>query len=301
MKKIAYLISVYTEPMTFRKLIESLNEDYVDFYVHIDKKVSSESFKSGVKDIKNVFFVPDRDRIEVHWGGYSQVQAQYKMIELMFISGIKYCRIVNLSGTDYPIISNRNIYTAFTDINKEYIIGFDVNNEVRTRLSKSKYRHSEKFSRIYLMDANIIIRKIFFKLRLKRLFDIRKLGFNLYFGSEYWALTYECLREIISIWRREDKLRSILKTSYVPSEAWIHSCFFLSSYAHKAVSPMINCYERGLIELSPLSFFKYDDSIKILDEKDFDEILDSNKCFARKVVVGKSDRLIGMIDKIRNV
>ena len=62
---------------------------------------------------------------------------------------------------------------------------------------------------------------------------------------------------------------------------------------------MFQAKYKGLQELSPLTYFKYKDQIKILNDNDFDSILQSNKMFARKIVVGKSDALIESIDRQR--
>ena len=54
---------------------------------------------------------------------------------------------------------------------------------------------------------------------------------------------------------------------------------------------------QGLIKLSPITFFKYTKSIKILDESDYEDIRNSGRLFARKIITGKSDNLITMLSK----
>lgn len=44
-----------------------------------------------------------------------------------------------------------------------------------------------------------------------------------------------------------------------------------------------------------ITFFKYMGSIQILDENDYEDIVASRRMFARKVIVGKSDRLVHML------
>ena len=70
--------------------------------------------------------------------------------------------------------------------------------------------------------------------------------------------------------------------------------FFNSDWKKRAVQEIQNeC--QGLIKLSPITFFKYTKSIKILDESDYKDIINSGRLFARKIITGKSDRLIAML------
>lgn len=69
MKKIAFLISAYTEPESLKRLISALSNMPADFYVHIDKKVDIGPFKEGLSDRKNVFFLPEERRVKIYWGG----------------------------------------------------------------------------------------------------------------------------------------------------------------------------------------------------------------------------------------
>jgi hypothetical protein len=51
----------------------------------------------------------------------------------------------------------------------------------------------------------------------------------------------------------------------------------------------------GLAALTPLHFIIYDPIIKIMDESDYDTLINSGKMFTRKLVSGKSDRLVKLL------
>ena len=297
--RIAYLISAYTEPDSFQNLIRALQEPDADFYVHVDKKVDIKPFQDRVRLYRNVCFVPENRRCRVYWGGYSQVNMQLSMIDAMVNSGKKYDRVVNLTGTDYPVISLRKWHTMLEDEKKEYIIGFDVGTEVLKKKSRLSELHKNKYQYYHIMDTNRYFRYIIEHfLRIPRVKHYEQLGYNFCFGSEYWALSYECLLELVKRYRKDKKIQTILRTSYVPSEAWIHTMFFASEYACKGVLEKNKSY-CGLSSLSPLSYFVYGSAIKVLDEKDYDKIVASEKAFARKIIKGPSDCLIHMIDQRR--
>ncbi|MBS6396162.1 MAG: hypothetical protein KH452_03265 [Clostridiales bacterium] len=68
-KKIAYLISAYTEPKTLGNMVRALNCDSVDFFIHVDKKVKIEPFIRELDMLSNVYFLNNTQRVKVNWGG----------------------------------------------------------------------------------------------------------------------------------------------------------------------------------------------------------------------------------------
>lgn len=288
--KIAFLISAYTEPSSLCALVRKLDEMLcADFYIHIDKKVPIEPFQSELRDMPNVFFV--NERIRVYWGGYSQVEMQLSMIREMLSKNFHYLRVINLTGMDYPIVEKEVLDEKLSNSQIEYICGFDVKNEIEP----GKRKMEQKYSCFYLMDTFRILRALMIRLRIPRPF-YRKFDYPLFFGSEYWALTYECISELYENFKKNKQLQKLLRFSFVPSEAWVHTMFYNSCWRDRAIHEPVVKYE-GLISLSPVSFFIYTDSIKILNEEDYENVVHSGRLFARKIIKGKSDRLIAMLDQ----
>lgn len=286
--KMAFLISAYTEPFSLHALVKKLDKMVLaDFYIHIDKKVRIEPFQDGLMNMPNVYFL--EDRIRVYWGGYSQVEMQMLMIKEMLRRNIKYGRVINLTGTDYPVVSRKILHEVLNESEVEYICGFEVNSELRTGNKKMIY----KYSRFYLMDTYRVIRALVIRMRLPR-FSFRRNQISIYYGSEYWALTYACIEELYNNYIRNEPLQELLRFSFVPSEAWMHTMFFNSKWRDRAVKRPEDC-DYNLINLSPITYFKYGNAIKILDEGDYEDIISSGRLFARKIVTGRSDRLISML------
>lgn len=65
----AYLLSAYTEPKSLVHLVNALDNEQVEFYIHIDKKVDISAFKVPLQNRKNVYFLPEKKRVFVYWGG----------------------------------------------------------------------------------------------------------------------------------------------------------------------------------------------------------------------------------------
>lgn len=296
-KKIAYLISAYTEPLSLKNLVDAVDDERVDIFIHIDKKVDIVPFYNAIQKKSNIFFLPDNLRIKVFWGGYSQVEMQNNMIKYMFSLKRKYEKIVNLTGTDYPLISNDKLIKKLCNKEKEYIIGFDISNEEYINGEK-RPPHQNRFLYYFRMDGNRILKGIVRRMKIKKARSYYDLKYNFYYGSEYWALSYDCLRELVKIYDSDSKLQKIMKYSFTPSESWIHTIFFNSEWKDKGIE-YSDWEHRELAELSPLTYFDYKLQVKVLNMDDWNKILDSKKMFARKIIVGKSDKLIEKINEFK--
>ena len=298
--KVAYLISAYQDEMQLKRLIEVLSckENY--FFIHIDKKINIDKFKNVLKSFENVFFV--ENRVFVSWAGYSQVKAILSMIELMLSTKIEFDRVLSITGLDYPLVNNEKIINEFEkNPSKQYMIGFNI--------SKCKTKKQwNKIQNYYFQDLHIKNRNISSKItgilnRLvnilhirKKMFTKEKDDFDIYMSSDYWALTYECVKELYYEYLKNDKLKKYFKTSFAPSELFMTTMVFNSKYAKDAELFDSNEYT-CLADLTKLHYIDYSNGIIVFDENDFDRLMDSKKMFARKFTTGKSDKLIEMINK----
>lgn len=291
MEKFAFMITAYTEPKTMCAVINALDDECFDFYVHIDKKVNIDRFKSLIENKKNVFFLPEDKRVKIYWGGKSQIEMQYNLVQMIFESGVKYARIINITGMDYPVFSNENIKRLLSEKDKEYITGYCLNTSMTPK-------QRNKILCYHIMQKGTFVRGIFEKLKIRRAKSFDALGGgDFYFGSEYWALSLDVLKELMQQYDSDVKLRKVLEYAFAPSEIWIHTLFFRSRFSH--LGSIYNGEYKGLSKLSPITYFEYTNAIKVLTEDDFDAIVQANKPFARKVILGKSDRLIQKIEELK--
>src|SRR5690349_20391962 len=101
--KIAYLIICNSNQKHLNRLLKALASDQADFFVHIDKKS------------KNVFELPSwpniyklANTVSVYWGGFSIVEATIRLMKEAKKTK-NYDYYILLSGSDYPVRSNRYI------------------------------------------------------------------------------------------------------------------------------------------------------------------------------------------------
>lgn len=301
--KIAYLISAYVDPKQLRRLIESLEyNNECHFFIHIDKKSKIKLFKEECKNLENIHWV--ENRTYVSWAGYSQVKAILSMIKLMLDSRIEYDRVISMTGCDYPLWSNKKIHKEFeNNMKKQYMIGFNI--------SKSESDgQKRKVNQYWLLDLHIrnrkivkCISKIFEKTMdilpiRKKVFQKETDGYDIWYSSDYWALTYACVKDLYYEYINNKKLKKYLKTSFAPSELFMATMVFNSKY--KEFATVFNEKKtRGLDKLTELHYIDYSHGIIVFDEKDFNRLIQSGKMFARKFNTGKSESLINMVDEVR--
>lgn len=111
---IMYVILVHDHPEFVERIVQALHEPQHTFAIHIDKKadhsISKQLFHFSKRHPHlNINFVDDNDRQIVVWGAYSIVNATLSAMRTGWASGRHFDYLVLLSGTSYPIKSNKFI------------------------------------------------------------------------------------------------------------------------------------------------------------------------------------------------
>ena len=83
---IAYLILCHKNQNQVTKLINTLSNDNVDFYVHIDKKAKD----FVLNENNHIFILPNEKRIDVQWATKSMVVATIELIQFMLENKKRY-------------------------------------------------------------------------------------------------------------------------------------------------------------------------------------------------------------------
>lgn len=213
----------------------------------------------------------------------------------------KYNRFVLLSGLDYPVWSPQRIQEYFEKHSEqEYVCGYDISvSDDNSQLHKIRDYHY--FRDIPLPHKSFLRRAIIggTKVLLKALGLHRKPYFNyngnllhVYFGSSWIAITRSCAEYLLQ--RLNDKAVSqYFKTVYAPDELCVPTLVMNSQFKANA----IELKELTFKSATPLHYLNYEGCIWSYDESDYDAIMNSGKMFVRKVVSGKSERLVEMIRK----
>lgn len=295
MSRIAYIISAYKDAPHLARLVAAL-DDRADFYIHVDLRVDDAPFRTLLDG--KATFVP---RHPVSWGGWEQVEYQKELIAAVLRSGISYTHIVCLSGQDYPLWSNTDIHRYFEEHKEtEFIVGFNLTHCTRKQ-QLHKITHYHPFRDLPWRNLWWKNKLVVASRTLMRMLPLRKPPFTsidgkraeVYFGSDYWAVTLPCARYIYEKLCTEKALIRYFKTSFVPSELCIQTIVFNSPFASKGF--LWKGEFPGLARLTPLHYIDYGASIRVMTDEDLPELWKSGKMFCRKVVSGTSDTLVEQI------
>ena len=110
MRKHAYLIMAHTQPELLKKLVELLDDERNDIYIHIDAKAVDFPMKEIADAVKkaNCIFA---ERTDVKWGSYSQIHCEMVLLKEAVKQEHAYYHL--LSGMDLPIKSQNEIHAFF--------------------------------------------------------------------------------------------------------------------------------------------------------------------------------------------
>jgi hypothetical protein len=107
---ILYVMLIHDNAQFTKRIIEALDEPQHTFVIHVDLKAKKtyKDIKDFAKNRNNIIIV-EHFRQGLNWGGYSIVNATIISMHFGYESQRKFDYLINLSGTHYPIKSNREI------------------------------------------------------------------------------------------------------------------------------------------------------------------------------------------------
>lgn len=284
--KHAYLIIAHNDFELLEKLIKLLDYEDNDIYIHIDKKVKSFDFEYFKKIVKksNLYFTR---RISVYWGTFSQIESEYILLEEAIKKKYAYYHL--LSGVDLPLKSQQEIHSFFDKSKKEFVCFSDFENNKEDILDRirrynffvAKTRNKDIKGRIYS--------KLWWSLNKlqKRLKIERNINMDIKYGPNWFSITHELATYVVS---KKDFVFSNFTYTYCCDEIFLqtlvyNSKFFNNLYSYNDVPHKQNQryvdWKRG----NPYTF-KYDD---------YDELMNSGVCFARKFSTKLDDVIINKI------
>ena len=281
---IAYLVLCHKNPKQVTSLINSLSNDNVDFYIHVDKKARD----FYITENSNIFILPDEHCQSVKWGTVSMIHATLNAIQYMLEQNKKYDYVCLLSGQDFPIKSKEYI-NDYLSANRgcNFIEIFAHSDAKYTRY----YKRTSIFYYEWMLKNNIFARVI------KRIYIAVTGGYNHTFrifkrkntttldfeyGSQWWCLTFDCVKWMFDYVQANKNILQFFNNAIVPDE-----CFFQTIFM---ASPFKETHRDKLTYLEWSSDNKHP---RILTMDDYDTLI-NNKCdlFARKFDIQTDYKII---------
>ena len=124
--KHAFCVITHSKWEQLQNLIDCIDDDRNDIYLHVDAKSFDEFLKVGQpRTRQSPLYVIDKP-ISVAWSDVSIADAEVLLFRKVHESGNIYQYIHLLSGTDLPLRSMGQIHESFEDRTEEFIrIGFN--------------------------------------------------------------------------------------------------------------------------------------------------------------------------------
>ena len=294
--KIAFLILAHNNPKHFHRLINAISSPSNACFVHIDKKSNIENFSNT--NLQNVHFL--KKRVKVYRAHFSHVEAELLMIQRALSHANGYDRFILLSGTDYPLHSQKYIEEFFDENSSFEFINI-------TKMPAPEV--GKPMSRLYgynptptkpLFYIEILIRAILKRLRIiPKTRDYQKYLGNLipYAGSEWWALTRNACKYIIDFVLGKKSLLKFYKNTSSPQEMFFQTILGNSTFMENITRNVtFTDWSAGgghpaLIEEKHLTKFRLP---KIIVDDDYGK---GEVLFARKFS-DKSSNIVDALDQI---
>lgn len=289
MKKHAYLIMAHDNFYILEKLIQLIDYDLNDIYIHIDKKAKNFNFNyfRNLVNKSNIYFVK---RFNVRWGGYSIVEAELELLNKAIKGEYEYYHII--SGVDLPLKSQEYIHKFFNANRGKEFINIE-------KIESTSWRDIEIKNRVklYHFINNIVnlrsknriitfLRKIQDKLiNLQVKLHVDRYKADIWYGSNWCSITNECVKYLL------DNIDTIIKDY---------------KYTHASDELFIqNIIAENTKLMNDIYKWEKDSNMRLIDwnrgnpyvfkSSDFEELIKSDMLFARKFDCSVDKKIIDKI------
>lgn len=265
--KHAYLIIVHNEPNVLHRLIDALDDERNDIYLHIDKKASFDG--RDIKTEKSKLYLL-KNRIDARWGDFSLVEVELALFKEAYQKR-EYTYYHLLSGVDFPIKTQDYIHSYCQSHAGTEFIGFSQNataKELRWR-SQHYFIFAKDFNKSSIVKR--VLRGCFVK--IQTFVGYRRVREEVKKGSQWCSVTHDFVSYFLSC---EAYIRKYFNHTYCPDELVIQTLCWNSKFKYRVYSQtdeFIGCKR----------FIKWvDGTLQPLMMADVPDMMRSGCWFARK-------------------
>lgn len=234
--KIAYLILAHNTPNHLPRLVRALDSPNAVFLIHVDSRSDISRFRDRLSQ-RNVTFL--EQRVPVYWGEFSIVQATINLIGEALSRPPEPQYLCLLSGSDYPLRSPKYIEAFFSQKRGHEFINLvqmpcDAVGKPLSRLHG--YWLQTPYNNQFVMRAIPRLNQVLNdRLRLKRDYVRAFKGLLPYGGSQWWALTRDACRHILSFIDSRPDVVKFFRNVYSPDESFFHTIIGNSKFGKHVV------------------------------------------------------------------
>lgn len=301
-KPIAFLILAHHEPKLLARLLSRLSADWAHFFVHVDRKVDIEQFQN--ENLGNgVTFLPQNQRIDVHWCGYSMIAATLNLIHCAAASTARPTRFVLMSGVDYPIKPIDRIGQVLSG-DEEFI-------QIDRQIDPTGTSQFDRcLNRRYLGDNSFLNRRSRLPVipGLVRKIEQRWVrshpkGLKVFYGPQWWSLTGKAVTEVLAYIDNNPTVVKWFTGVRTPDESMFHTILKTTSrsanIAYDATRLGEQPFGANRHALHYVDWTNPNPSLpRTLELSDLDALTQSGALFARKMSSSRSSALLDALDEV---
>jgi len=265
--KQVFLIQAHKDLAQLNALVEQLRDDDFLIYVNLDRKCELDP--AAVHPCARQV----RQRIDVHWGTFSQVQAVLNSLVQIVAEAPGFDKLLFLSAQDFPLLSNAGLKGELERLRAHELldtvaIGDDPGQWAAGY--RYQYFHCERAPRAVRLAAGAANRLLHGAGCTRRLPG----GMRPYGGSSWWALSHDCVRMLLDRVRREPGLLRFFRSVACPDEMFFQTLVMNSPFGARVLGRNFRHVQW------PESGAR---NPKVLDDNDFERIAASGAHFCRKL------------------
>jgi hypothetical protein len=279
--KLAFVILAHKHPEQLLRLVKSLNPEENHFFIHIDKRAEPVfvETKKLFNTISNVSLV--NQRYACRWGQFSIVNATLSCLQQLCSTNESYDYVFLISGQDYPIKPLSEI-KLFLEKNRgqQFIEAFPMAEPNKWTQAGGPYQAMTR-----VLNWHFFLRSRHFLLPLQR-----QMPNNLvpYGGSQWWALTGECVQWMVNYLNTNSGVVNYFKYTFIPDESFFQTLVCNSPF--KAAVAHHNLTYTDWENPNPTP-------PRVMTIEDFEALKNSDLLIARKFEPGRSDEVMGLLDQ----
>lgn len=269
-EKHAYLVMAHDNFPILRRLLELLDDDRNDIYIHIDKKVKFfGEEKKKLATCVNRSRVVFTKRMNIIWGTDTMIKCEILLLKTAMSYGTyEYYHL--LSGVDLPLKSQNYIHDFFSKNKEKEFIQFD-HRACETKNFMFRINQYHLFQKIlgrrkgdWLERITYKIDKISKEIQKRCKIDRTKSGMEYYKGTNWFSITHKLAEYIVNA-----DIQPFLY-SYCADEVFLHTLVMNSPFKEQ-----VRDYCARYIDWNRGGPY-------IFKDEDFDLLMKSNELFARK-------------------
>ncbi|MFC3456825.1 MULTISPECIES: beta-1,6-N-acetylglucosaminyltransferase [Massilia] len=222
-----FLIHAHKDLEQLNDLVAQLCDPDFAVYVHLDRKWRLDT------NLVHPLAQQVEPRIDVRWGGFSQVQAMLGSLRRVLAAEPDFDKLVFLSAQDFPVLSNSGLKRELARLEgRELIEAAPVGPHGWQVAFRYQYFHREGGGRAARYACALLNRALRLAGRTRRMPG----ALAPWGGSAWWSLSRACIAELLAECDRRPALPRFFRSVLCPDEMFFHTLLMNSRFRDRVLA-----------------------------------------------------------------